>query len=98
LVAVVSGQTFPLSQVTTTQWLSLLGIALSSGMVAFMIYYKGLTNTPAKVSTLTELTWPVSAAFIGLFFFQENLTLLQLVAGVVLLADIVFLSLSRRQI
>ena len=69
LVAVLSGQTYPLSAVTTSQWLSLLGIALSSGMVAFLIYYKGLSGTPAKVSTLVELTWPVSAAFIGFLFF-----------------------------
>ena len=96
LVAVLSGQTYPLSAVTTSQWLSLLGIALSSGMVAFLIYYKGLSGTPAKVSTLVELTWPVSAAFIGLLFFKEVLTPVQLVAGVVLLADIVTLSLRTR--
>jgi len=96
LVAVLSGQTYPLSAVTTSQWLSLLGIALSSGMVAFLIYYKGLSGTPAKVSTLVELTWPVSAAFIGLLFFKEVLTPVQLVAGVVLLADIVTLVLRTR--
>ena len=96
LVAVLSGQTCPLSAVTTSQWLSLLGIALSSGMVAFLIYYKGLSGTPAKVSTLVELTWPVSAAFIGLLFFKEVLTPVQLVAGVVLLADIVTLVLRTR--
>ena len=96
LVAVLSGQTYPLSDVTTGQWLSLLGIALSSGMVAFLIYYKGLSGTPAKVSTLVELTWPVSAAFIGLLFFKEVLTPVQLVAGVVLLADIVTLVLRTR--
>ena len=96
LVAVLIGQTYPLSAVTTGQWLSILGIALSSGMVAFLIYYKGLTHTPAKVATLIELTWPVSAAFIGYFIFKDVLTPVQLIAGVVLLVDIVSLSLKAR--
>lgn len=96
LVAVLIGQTYPVSAVTTGQWLSLLGIALSSGMVAFLIYYKGLTHTPAKVATLIELTWPVSAAAIGYFILKETLTPVQLAAGVVLLVDIVSLSLRSR--
>ena len=95
LVARLTGQTLPLSAITSTQWLYLIGIALSSGMVAFLIYYKGLTNTQAKVSTFAELTWPVSAAFIGLVFLKEVLTPVQIVAAIVLLADILALSLSK---
>lgn len=96
LVAVLIGQTHPLAAVTSSQWLSLLGIALSSGMVAFLLYYKGLTHTPAKIATLIELIWPVSAAAIGYFIFKEVLTPVQLIAGVVLLSDIVSLSLNSR--
>ena len=94
IISLVTHQTLPLSSVTPTQWLYLIGIALSSGMVAFLIYYKGLKHTPAKVATFAEMTWPVSAAFIGLVFLKETLTLVQLIAGIILMADILFLSLN----
>jgi len=93
LVSLLIGQTYPLSAVTPTQWLYLLGIALSSGMVAFLIYYKGLKHTQAKIATFAELTWPVSAALIGYIFLKERLTTIQLLAGLTLLADILILSL-----
>jgi len=96
LASLLLGQTYPLSAVTSTQWLYLLGIALSSGMVAFLIYYKGLKHTQAKVATFAELTWPVSAALIGYFFFKDRLTSIQMLAGLVLLADILALSLSTK--
>jgi len=96
LVSLITGQTYPLSAVTSTQWLYLLGIALSSGMVAFLIYYKGLKYTQAKVATFAELAWPISAALIGYIFLKERLTVIQLFAGLVLLIDILILALSTR--
>ena len=96
VISLITHQTYPLSQVTSTQWLNLIGIALSSGMVAFLIYYKGLQKTKARVATFAELTWPVSAAFIGYFFLKERLTTIQLIAGLVLLGDILTLSLSKK--
>jgi len=96
LVSILIGQTFPLSAVTPTQWLYLLGIALSSGMVAFLIYYKGLQRTQAKIATFAELTWPVSAAIIGYVFLKERLTTIQTIAGIILLADILILSLKTK--
>ena len=38
IAAQLLNQTIPLSQINPSQWLSLLGIALSSGMVAFIIF------------------------------------------------------------
>lgn len=93
VASVILNQTFPVSQITSSQWLYLFGIALSSGMVAFLIYYKGLTNTQAKVSTFAEMTWPVSAAIIGYFILKERLTVTQTIAGTILLVDILILSL-----
>ena len=95
LASLFLGQTYDLTTVTPTQWLYLLGIALSSGMVAFLIYYKGLKHTQAKVATFAELTWPVSAAIIGWVFLKEYLTVVQTIAALVLLVAILILSLSQ---
>lgn len=93
-VSLLTKQTYQLSQITSTQWLYLLGVALTSGMVAFIIYYKGLKHTQARISTFAEMTWPISAAFIGVVFLKDSLTAVQIIAGTVLLADILILSLT----
>ena len=94
IASVLLNQTIPISSITLTQWTYLIAIALSSGMVAFLIYYKGLTYTQAKISTFAEMTWPISAAFIGFVFLKDRLTIVQAIAGTVLLIDILILSLT----
>lgn len=68
-----------------SQWISLLLITFSTGMVALVIYYYGLKKTPARVTTICELVFPASAIFIDYFYFQKGLSLTQIL-GVALLA------------
>ncbi len=78
------------SQLTTlnqSQWLALLGIVLTTGMVAMLIYYRGLKFTEAKVSAIAELAWPLSALFVGVYFFHERLTMTQIVGSALLLVS-----------
>lgn len=78
-----------LGMVTSTQWLYLLAITLSTGMVALVIYYYGLRKTPARVSAICELTWPASAIFIDYFLFHQVLSWTQIL-GVILLFISIF--------
>lgn len=81
----VLGHQQGLTALTTTQWLTLIGITLSTGMVGLLLYYRGLKFTQAKVSTIAELTWPLSAVFIGYFFLHDRLSLTQLLGAAILL-------------
>ena len=63
----------------------LLVIALSTGMVALWIYYRGLKYTQAKVSTILELVFPLTAVAIDLILFKNVLAPTQYLAAVVLL-------------
>lgn len=72
--------------ITTTQWSTLLLIALSTGMVALYLYYRGLSRTPARVATLLELLFPVTAVFIDVVLYKTTLVPSQYLAAVVLLA------------
>src|SRR3989344_1950293 len=56
---------------TNDQWISLILITISTGMVALLIYYYGLKRTPARITTICELVWPASAIFIDYFYFQR---------------------------
>ncbi len=61
------------------------GIALSTGMGALLIYYKGLKTTPVKVSTILELTFPLLAMAIDVFVYKTTLLPVQLIAAAVLM-------------
>jgi drug/metabolite transporter (DMT)-like permease len=58
------GQQGALFTLTSSQFVKLLMITFSSGLVALVIYYYGLKKTPARVSSIAELTWPASAIII----------------------------------
>jgi len=70
---------------TNDQWISLILITISTGMVALLIYYYGLKRTPARITTICELVWPASAIFIDYFYFQRGLSATQILGVVVLL-------------
>lgn len=71
--------------ITGGQWLQLVVIALSTGMVALWLYYRGLKQTEAKVSTIIELLFPLLAVVIDGFLYQSWLQPSQYLAAVVLL-------------
>lgn len=74
-----------LAAVTVPQ-LGVLGvIALSTGMLALWIYYRGLKHTPASVSTIVELAFPATAIAIDFFLYDTLLMPVQYFAAAVLL-------------
>lgn len=76
------------TSLTQAQWLTLGAIALSTGMVALSIYYYGLKRTPARIATICELTWPLSAVVIDYVYFHKSLSVTQMIGAVALLVTI----------
>ena len=68
--------------------MTLFVIAFSTGMVALLIYYYGLKRTPARLSSILELTWPLSAVVIDYVYFHKGLTVTQWIGAAILLASI----------
>lgn len=86
LIAVfVMGQSASLTTVTPSQLSRFVLIALSTGMVALWIYYKGLKTTQAKVATILELTFPLLAVFIDAVVYKSFLKPSQYLAAAVLM-------------
>lgn len=71
-----------------SQFLRFGFIAISTGMVALLIYYKGLKQTPVRVATILELTFPVLAIIIDAVLYKTFLAPSQLIAAVVLIFSI----------
>src|SRR5260221_249914 len=84
MFVMAGGQTQALFTLTGAQWLTLLLITVSTGLVALSFYYYGLKRTPARITTLCELVWPASAIFIDYFLYHKTLSPTQ-IFGVVLL-------------
>jgi len=74
-----------LTSVTPSQMTRFFGIALSTGMVALYLYYKGLKTTQAKISTILELVFPVLGVIIDAVLYKNFLAPTQLLAAVILL-------------
>lgn len=59
-------------------------LALVAGLLGMLLYYRGLRDTPAAVSTLCELSFPITAIVVNFAFLGAPLTLNQ-GAGIALL-------------
>jgi drug/metabolite transporter (DMT)-like permease len=85
LLVFVLGAGESLTQVTIAQFGYLALIALSTGMLALWIYYRGLRTTPVRVAAIVELAFPATAVVIDYFLYGVALHWSQYVAAVVLL-------------
>ncbi len=50
-----------------------LALALVVGLLAMLLYYRGLRQTPASRATLAELAFPLTAALVGIGWFDHVL-------------------------
>lgn len=86
LIAILlTGTLGTLTAATPTQFGLFIAIALSTGLVALYIYYKGLQNTPVSISTFLELAFPLLAIFIDAVAYKTVLSPSQYVAAAILL-------------
>lgn len=78
---------FPsLSQITSTDVIFIITIAVVSGVVSLFIYYRGLSTTKASVATLAELGYPMAAVAINYLFIPGSaLAPMQFVGAAILL-------------
>lgn len=91
------GKPEQLGTLSPSQLVRLVVIALSTGMVAIVIYYAGLKRTPVRIAAICELFWPVSAIGIDYLYFHKSLTLTQWLGVLVLLVAITRVSLWRSE-
>jgi len=63
-----------------------LGLALIPGLLAMLLYYRGLASTPAAMATLAELAFPITGVLVNLFLVtpRQSISAYQ-VAGIVIL-------------
>ncbi|MDQ6874206.1 MAG: DMT family transporter [Actinomycetota bacterium] len=58
-------------------WPTIVALALLPGLLALLIYYRGLRSTPAARATIAELAFPVTAALVGTLVLHAPLSATQ---------------------
>jgi drug/metabolite transporter (DMT)-like permease len=93
-----SGSAGQIGSITLSQFLYLLAITFSTGLMAMVIYYFGLKRVKASRSAILELAWPASAVLVGWLWLNQSLTWVQSIAALVLTAAIVLIARDRRDV
>ena len=94
----VIGKLGEIQNVTSTNWLFFLIIAVTTGSGAIFLFYFGLNKVKAMVSTICELFFPISAIFFDYFINGHVLSLVQWVSAIIMITAIVEISYKRKKI
>lgn len=68
---------------------NVIGLALLTGVAPLLLYYRGLSRTPASVAAFVELLYPIGAVVLNLIFLNATLAPVQLAAGGVLILAVI---------
>ncbi len=71
---------------------SLFAMALIPGLLALLIYYRGLRSTPASIASICELAFPVTAVGVNWLILNVRLTGIQLSGSAILVASVTALA------
>jgi drug/metabolite transporter (DMT)-like permease len=94
-IILIFGYGSSLTSVTFPQLGLFALIAISTGMVALLIYYKGLAKTPVHISTILELTFPFIAILIDMKLYHTILTPVQWFSSCLLVYSIYKIAILR---
>lgn len=92
IIVTFDGEIATLGAVNRTEWTVLLLLALIPGLIALLVYYRGLRTTPASAATMAELAFPLSAILINNIVFNDVLSTTQWLGAIVLSATILVMT------
>jgi len=72
-------------------------LAVVTGLLALALYYFGLQRTPAVMSSLAELTYPVIAVVAGIYAYNQDLRWTQWIGVAAILLTVTLLPVQRRR-
>ncbi|MDA3812811.1 MAG: DMT family transporter [Candidatus Cloacimonetes bacterium] len=98
IYVLVIGQLGEFQNVTTTNWIFFLIIAVTTGSGAIFLFYYGLNKVTAIVSTICELFFPISAIIFDYFINHHSLSLTQWISAAIMIVAVVEISYKRKKV
>jgi drug/metabolite transporter (DMT)-like permease len=78
-------------------WLSIAGIALFSSVIAMLTFFAGMNITGPTKASILSMVEPVITVGLSALMFQEKMSMLQMIGGLIVLAGAVLVVLSREK-
>ena len=97
VIVIVGGHIVDFGLVTSTNWLFLVLIGLTTGSGAIFLYYYGLRKVTAMMSTIIELLYPITALVLDWVINKTILSPVQWIAAIVMLFAIVKLNVRSKE-
>ncbi|MGN6377685.1 MAG: DMT family transporter [Gaiellales bacterium] len=91
VIAATQSALAPPGGTASGDWVRLPLLALFPGLIAMLLYYRGLRTTPAPVATLAELAFPATALVVNYIVLGATVSGAQLLGFTVLWATIAML-------
>lgn len=77
--------------------LSVLGLGLLPTVIAYLLYTKGLSMIESGKASITATVEPVVATTVGVYVFNEVLTLFQLIGILLIISAVIILQIKREE-
>ena len=97
MIVLASGHIGDFALVTPRNWLFVALIGLTTGSGAIFLYYYGLRNVKASLSTFLELLYPITAVVLDYFVNHTKYSIVQWIAASVMLFAIVMLNVNSKK-
>lgn len=95
----VSGIGIEMSQLSSMHvWWQILGLGFFPTALAYMLYTTGLSMVESSRASITATVEPVVATMLGVFVFNEILTIYQLIGIVLVLVAVVLIQLKKQEV
>lgn len=97
VITAVRGEIPAATSTTASEIGALFLLSLVPGLIAMMVYYRGLAGTPASSATLAELAFPLTAIIIGVLVFDAAPTWSQWLGIAIVAGTITMMGLMSRR-
>jgi len=98
IFVLITGKLSEFSSVNDRQWMFFIIISLTTGSATIFLYYYGLKKVSARVSTICELFFPISAVFFDYIINKQSLTAAQWVSAIIMMIAILKISYQRKRV
>lgn len=94
----IIGKVGEFQNITPTNWMYFVIIAVTTGSGAIFLFYYGLNKVTAMVSTICELFFPISAILFDYLINDHLLSPIQWISSAIMILAIVEISYKRRKV
>jgi drug/metabolite transporter (DMT)-like permease len=98
IFVLITGSISMFSQITATNWMIFLIIAVTTGSGAIFLYYFGLNHVKATIAIMCELFFPISTIIFDYLFNGSRLSVVQWISAFLMVFAIVNLNRGAQNI